>query len=50
MLSFQQKTAQHSVHLTGGIRRVFQAFLAAESFFRQSGESPLRPPAGNANR
>jgi hypothetical protein len=38
------------VQPTSGSRRVFEAFLASESFFRQRGESTLRPLAANANR
>jgi hypothetical protein len=42
----QQKNAQHSVQPTSGSRRVFQALLASESFFRQSGGIHAPPTCG----
>jgi hypothetical protein len=43
------KTAQHSVQLTWGTRRVILAFFAAFSFFRFDRESTLLPQAANAS-
>jgi hypothetical protein len=45
----QQHTAQHSVQLTVGSLRVFQAFSGFR-FFLLPSLLPLRPTAGNANR
>jgi hypothetical protein len=43
-------TAQHSVQLTVGTRRVFLAFAKLWAFLRFEGESTLPPTAANASR
>jgi len=47
---FSEYSAQQSVQLTVGTRRVFQAFVWLWFFSRFDGESTLPPTAANAGR